>query len=124
MDRGRGGGRAGETVSACKASINLTKPSIVPESYLEICTAKLLVQTAQPVYLNSELNLKNKNKQTKTNQQKKPKSEWQTNHFVSAFPTVKFHANFEADLEPSPSVSLATMKYLSRVSAYSDFLRY
>lgn len=108
-------------MSACKASINLTKPSIVLESYLEICTAKLLAQTAQPVYLNSELNLKNKSKQTKTNQQKKPKSERQTYHFVSAFPTVKFHANFEADLEPPPSVSLATMKYLSRVSAYSDF---
>lgn len=33
-----------------------TKPSIVHESYLEICTAKLLAQTAQPVYLDYKLN--------------------------------------------------------------------
>lgn len=59
------------TAPACKALINLTKPSIVPESYLEICTAKLLAQVTQPVYLDSELNFKNKNKQTKSNQQKK-----------------------------------------------------
>lgn len=39
-----------------KGATALTKPSIVHESYLEICTAKLLAKAAWPVYLDSELN--------------------------------------------------------------------
>lgn len=123
-EKGKGKEKMTLTAPACKALINLTKPSIVPESHLEICTAKLLAQITQSVYLSSELNFKNKNKLTKSNQQKKKtESEWQTWHFVSAFLTVKFHANFEADLEPPPSVSLAILKHLSRVSAGSGFWR-